>query len=349
MFDLTRLKRLATAGLLAVLSLLLSAQPGPFRPFALPSSRSTHVIFNRFMTLPPFTARVPEAGQWVFAPSLELSQNMVNAWLVQDDSRELRSYFDYEVLAFELPVEVGLGDGWLAGIDAQFNFYSGGLLDGTIQAFHGLFGFPNNSRELIPDGRILIDMDPVNQPGFHAATPVAALADPVAFVGWGGYPAPRLGMSLLGLLAIPLGLGEGLAGTTSVQFGLALAADWWPADWLSVHAQLGGVLPAESLAGAGPLPMLQARLSLVGNLDFPWLPYLDFRLHSSPVLGGILVDGQDYFNLPNSDIHFGLLFCPEPARGAGSHTGFAVQEDPFSHNGADVGFQSASALATPAR
>jgi hypothetical protein len=192
-------------------------------------------------------------------------------------------------------------------------------------------------------------MDPLNQPGFHLAVPMAAVADPVLFVGWGGFPDQRLGLSALGLFAVPLGLGQGLAGSSSVQFGVSVAADWWPADWLAVHAQFGGVLPMESLTAGGPLPMLQARLSLVGNLDFPWLPYLDCRLHSSPVRSGVLVGGYDYFNQPNADIHVGLLFCPSPARGAGGQAGFVVQEDPFSHNAADVGFQSSLVFAVPAR
>lgn len=317
-----------------------------FQPYALPSTRSTLVIFNRFMSLPPFTARVPEAGAWVLAPSLELSQVLINGLFSQGDNVELRSFFDYEVLALELPVTLGLGAGWCLGVDLQLDWFSGGFLDAPIRTFHTWFGFPNNSRGTIPDNRVSIAFEGLNGISFHKDAPVLALADPVFFLGWGAIRQADFKLAFLSQLAVPLGLGAGLVGATGPQLGLMLSIDWWPAAWLGLHGQAGGILPLESReSGANPVPIVQVHLSVVGNFDFRFLPYIDIRLATSPARSLADYQGWDFFSLPNADLRIGLLLSLPGDRTDGGHLGISLQEDPFSHNSADVGFQASAAFA----
>jgi hypothetical protein len=251
---------------------------------------------------------------------------------------------DYETLSLSLPVLVGLGQGWSIGGQLKFVRLWGGFMDPLIETFHGWFNFPNNAREQLPDNRVCIDLDTANGYSYHLNEARWLAADPVFVLGYSPWQAADGALQLIGQLSLPLSRGAGITGSPLPVLGLGLYGDWWPANWLGIHSAAGVILPAEALQARGPLPMYQARLALIGNFGGDVLPFVEFTFQSSPIQSGLMDAAGDYFARPNSDLYFGIVIAGPDARKAGNFGAVTIQEDPFTHNSADVSFQGTGAF-----
>ena len=315
-----------------------------FAPLALPSSRSSLVIFNQFLTLPPYSARLPLAGEWFLSPDIELSNVLLNAWVDSSASSYVDSLFDYETLSLELPVRWGLGEGWALGLDLQAGYLSGGFMDVFINTWHGWFGFPNNFREALPPNRVRVSLETNSGIDYHFDTARWFLADPLVSLVWGPVQERRFKLALQLTGSLPLGLGNELAGRPWPQIATGLNTDWWLFDWLGLHAQAGFILPIEVFWTPNMHPMGQLRLSIIINPGWDIMPFLDFNLHTSPVETDLFEGSTDYFGLPNTDLRFGIIICAGPGRGLGEYGALTIQEDPFTHNSSDVSLQAGGAF-----
>ncbi len=323
------------------------AQEAAFYPLGLPSSRSLSPVFNRYASLPPFTARQPARGELFLVPTLELSQVMLASWKVQPDGSEiLESDLDFEALSLELPVSWGLTDGISLELDLQVQYIWGGFLDGIIEGFHGLFGFPNGGREEVPAGQVVVDVDTRNGYSLKLEGPALLVSDPVLGAAFRLVRTPFLGLTGRAMAAVPLGLGKGLAGNGLPQLGAGVYADLRPAGGLSIHAMAGGVLPLESFGWTGPrpYPLFQARASVLARLGRVALLFVDLNFRTSPTRGYILDGGKDLFGQPNADLLVGLVFSGPAARREGRFGSFSVQEDPITHNASDIRFLASGAF-----
>lgn len=334
----------ASAFLAAVLSAAArgdTPRPPAFEPIGLPSSRSSSPVFNRFAWLPPFTAAQPRSGEWFIVPTLSISQAMIASLLVDGEGAEIPVVnVDYETISFELPLSFGLGGSVSLEADFQAQYLWGGLLDGPIQLFHELFGFPNGGRELFAADQVNIAVPTKNGFDYRAYRSAFLVSDPVFGAAFRLLRTPSLALTGRIVAAVPLGLGDGLAGTELPQFGAGLYADWKTPSGVVVNGLLGGMLPLESLIGdeRRPYPTLQVRLSSAVPLSRGLLLFLDLNLKSSPVGGYVYAGDIDFFALPNADLFVGLVFAGPEKRDSGSYGAFSVQEDPISHNSADIGF-----------
>lgn len=119
--------------------------------------------------------------------SLVTSLNWANVWVY--DAQRLR--MDEEVWVLSQAVEYTFDDRLAASLMAPFRYRNGGVMDGTIERFHGLIGLGNAGRERYPRGDLRVDA--IREDGT-----VLTLADE-RDTGWlGGAPVLSLRWGLTG-------------------------------------------------------------------------------------------------------------------------------------------------------
>lgn len=326
------------------------SQPAPaeaFSPIGLPSSRSPLPVFNRFMSLPPFTARVPGRGEWFIAPTAEIAQTMIGYWDgAAGGSAEPKAAADFESLSLELPAAYGISGRTSIVLDVQALYLWGGLLDGTIEGFHGLFGFLNGGREYFDRNQVEIDIPTRNGFRLGADRPVLLISDPVLGAAFRLRESRRLTATGRLFAALPLGLGKGLAGSDLPQLGAGAYADWRAGPRFTATGSAGAVLPFESFgwSGTNPHPTAQARLSALIEIMGGLFLFADFNLRTSPIRAYVVDGDRDFFALPNLDLLVGFLFSGGKDRADGTYASFAVREDSFGNNASDIGFMAAAAF-----
>ena len=174
---------------------------------------------------------------------------------------------------------------------------------------------------------------------FRRSTPAFLLAYPQFHVATRLVESGAFDLTFRRALKVPAGLGAGIAGTPGFQTSAGLYADTIVFSRLRLLGTLGGILPFESFLSPGPKPMVAGRLSLVLETGKPVSPFIDFSFNSSPVETGMITSKNgfvyDYFGIPEADLRFGIVW----ETGRDHYLAFAVQEDPFSNNSADVSFQ----------
>jgi len=265
---------------------------------------------------------------------------MITSIVNEDGTDVMKANLDYETISLEAPISYGLTDGVSLELDLQIQYIWGGFLDGIIDGFHGLFGFPNNSRKDIEFGNVTIDVDTKNGYSLKLSEPALLVSDPVFGAAFRMVRVPRFDVTGRVIGTLPLGLGRGLAGTSLPQLGAGVYIDWRPVSRISAHALLAGVLPLESIGWteARPFPMAHARLSALVELSRRVFLFVDFNFKSSPIRGTVYDGDVDFFHQPNADLLVGFVVSGRKARSDGRFGAFSVQEDPFSHNSSDIRF-----------
>lgn len=81
--------------------------------------------------------------------------DIANNYATDSTSRE-NILLDGESYRFTLEGRYGIGHGVELGLEIPYVVYGGGFLDGTIDAWHKAFGFPEGGRNLAPRNRLLI-------------------------------------------------------------------------------------------------------------------------------------------------------------------------------------------------
>ncbi|MFA6507762.1 MAG: DUF3187 family protein, partial [Treponemataceae bacterium] len=226
-----------------------------FQPIGLPSSRSSSPVFNRYASLPPFTAAQPEKGEWFCIPTLEFSQGMTAAYIYDANGFEIpATILDYETLSLELPVSYGLTDMISLEMDLQFQYLWGGKLDALVEAFHGLFGFLNGGREIFNRDRLEITIPTLSGFDLRAASPALLVSDPLLGVALRLVKTDQTALTGRIFTALPLGLGAGLYGAELPQLGSGLYFCWTPHPRFGINASVGGILPLESFGWTASHP-----------------------------------------------------------------------------------------------
>jgi len=313
----------------------------PFQPIGLPSSRSSSPVFNRYASLPPFTAVQPEKGEWFCIPTLEFSQGMTAAFIYDADGFQIpATMLDYETLSLELPLSYGLTDTISLEMDLQFQYLWGGKLDAVIESFHGLFGFLNGGREIFNRDRLEINIPTLSGFDLRAASPSFLVSDPIFGVALGLVKTNQTALTGRIFTAVPLGLGAGLSGAELPQIGSGLYLSWTPLPRFGVNASLGGILPLESFGwtASHPFPMAQARLSVLAEAIPGLFLFIDLNFHSSPIRTDFIYSDTDLFAVPNADLLIGFLFTGRSDNRSGRYGSFTFQEDPITHNASDITF-----------
>jgi hypothetical protein len=85
---------------------------------------------------------------------LRLTLDLANTYITDENARE-QIVLDGESLRLTFSGRYGIGRKADLGIDVPFWVAGGGFLDGFIEGYHSIFGFPNGGRELAPRNRLL--------------------------------------------------------------------------------------------------------------------------------------------------------------------------------------------------
>ena len=307
--------------------------------FGLPPTKTGFPVFSRFASLPSFNAQTPGKGSFHLLPEVAVSQVMTSGWNFDSGEPVLMRYFDFETWSVDLAVEYGVTDRLAIGGDLRAVYLSGGVMDGLIDFYHGLFGFPDMGRPKFPRDEVVLDLDTNNGFSFRRSVPALLLADPQFHAAARIVEGGAFDLTFRLALNVPAGLGAGITGTQAFQAAAGLYADTTVFSRLRLWSALGGVLPFESFLSPGPKPMLSARLSVLLETGKPVSPFVDFSFTGSPVGTNLLTlkNGfiYDFFGIPEADMRFGFVW----ETGGDRCLAFAVQEDPFSSNSADVSFQ----------
>jgi hypothetical protein len=120
-------------------------------------SRDEFLLAQSTLSLPPIAARVLPAG----TTEVRVDGDWGNDFGIEADPGRERAdllYFvDGEHRTASVAVRRGLGRGWSAGVRVPVHWRGGGWLDGVIDPFHDLFGFPDSGRPLYPRGRLRVE------------------------------------------------------------------------------------------------------------------------------------------------------------------------------------------------
>jgi hypothetical protein len=307
--------------------------------FGLPPAKTGYPVFARFASLPSFNAQTPEKGSFHLLPEFAVSQVMTSGWSFDTGEATLIRYFDCETWSVDLAAEYGITDRVAIGGDLRAVFLSGGVMDGLIDFYHGLFGFPDMGRSKFPRNEVVLALDTNNGFSFRRSEASLLLADPQFHAAARIVESRAFDLTFRLALNVPAGLGAGITGTQGFQTSAGLYADALVFSRLRLWSALGGILPFESFLSPGPRPMVSARLSVLLETGKAVSPFVDFSLKGSPVETGLLTVKNgfiyDFFGIPEADMRFGFVW----ETGGGRYLAFAVQEDPFSSNSADVSFQ----------
>lgn|GEM_PF-498847 len=118
-------------------------EPFPFRNQGVPALL--------FLPFEPASAHTLQSGEFRFRLDFSYS----SLFSVEGTQENLVD-FDMELLEVGLGLDYGVTSRLQLGVHAPFRHYYGGFLDGFIESFHDVFGFPNAGRE--KTGRNLVRM-----------------------------------------------------------------------------------------------------------------------------------------------------------------------------------------------
>ncbi len=231
-------------------------------------------------------ARVMSAGSTEVIASIDMASH-----LRASRSGAERILLDGETYRQGLALRHGLGDGWEYLLDISAVAHSGGIFDGFIESWHGVFGLPQGGRESAPRDRLALFYADEGGTRFGVDRSVYSLGNASLGLGYALLSSPLAndGLALRAVLTLPTGDEEKLAGSGGFS-----ASAW---------AETSGALPGSedsrrwlyaatlgALAGEAPedLVAIGGRFIVFGRLGVTWRAVDDLHLtvqvdvHSSP-------------------------------------------------------------------
>jgi hypothetical protein len=149
-------RRPALAAVLAAIAALPGAAHGGDRRGPI-ESREEWLLVQPLLNLPACSPDPLPAGR----TEVRLDGDWGNdfSWEAGPGGRavDLRYLVDGEHRTAALSVRRGMGDRWSIGLRAPVHWRGGGFLDGIIDPFHRVFGFPDNGRPLFPEDRLRVE------------------------------------------------------------------------------------------------------------------------------------------------------------------------------------------------
>lgn len=97
------------------------------------------------------SAELPAAGETRVDLLLEVASQFT-----QDSEQGEDTILDAETTTVVLALERGLSEDWTLGVELPWVRHGGGVLDGTIDAYHDRFGFSDGGRSDAPQDRVLL-------------------------------------------------------------------------------------------------------------------------------------------------------------------------------------------------
>ncbi|GHV77428.1 hypothetical protein AGMMS49942_22490 [Spirochaetia bacterium] len=215
-----------------------------------------------------------------------------------------------------------------AGMDIRLIAYYNGFLDPLVEGFHRTFGFLNGGREFFLQNQLYINMPNDNGIRFFLNEEVVSFGDIDLWAKWTFFEIPRISLAFLGAFKIPSGSLKALSGSGYPDMGLGILSDIRVWRFLTLYAQAGGVLPFNMKSN----PMFNG---LVGVEIHPWHVFslnLQMNIKTSPL------SGNAYYSRPQTNLLVGFTVRTPPGSRQDFSWQFYLEEDPFTHQGADITF-----------
>jgi hypothetical protein len=190
----------------------------------------------------PTAARLPRAGELEYAFSLDIT-NTLNI----ESSTGETLYVDYEAYIFTLGGVYGLNDDWALKLDAPFIYRSGGVFDHAIDEWHKFFNLPRNGRPDVEDDQFRTLYANTLATTSNLASSQSGIGDSQLGLGRKLVQTPQHAVSLWASIDIPLGDVNSLTGNDDLDYSLWLAGASKIGELSFVDANLGVVLPGDSV------------------------------------------------------------------------------------------------------
>ena len=208
-----------------------------------------------------------EPGRTELGLNAVLSSNYTK----NDNAREA-IILDGETTRFTVKVRHGLAPRFEIGVKIPYITQSGGVLDGSIESYHGAFGFPQGGRDLAPRNRLLYyyRRDGVDRVRVDASG--SGVGDLALTGAWQLYrqgDSEKTAVALNISLKLPTGDSDQLLGSGSTDIALRLTggseAKFEFGKWTTYGA--AGML---YLTEGKVLPDQQKKLIAFGSLGLGW-------------------------------------------------------------------------------
>lgn len=270
--------------------------------------------------------------------NINLSQYFVQEMVVEYQvGSGLERLLDYEGYVLEPTVSYNISDSIEIGLTTRFHFYYGGIYDSVVEAFHGLFNFPNGGRSYYPQDEVYISFHTDSGIDFSLDSSKAAWGESDLFGKWSFFSRSYMDLALFAALKIPTGKMASISGSGYMDIAFAILSDFHITSWLSLYIQNGIILPGQLFFNdrTSPVPMY----SLLTSIEFILSPVFSlvtqFRLVTSPYNTGSVIredtSSSLIFHKPMTNIMVGLVMDVSDFR-----LQFYFEEDPFTNNGADL-------------
>ncbi|MBT8115791.1 MAG: DUF3187 family protein [Arenicella sp.] len=190
----------------------------------------------------PTAARLPRTAELKYAFSLDIT-NTLNTESLAGETL----YVDYEAYVFTLGGIHGLNERWALKLDAPFIYRSGGMFDHAIDEWHKFFNLPRSGRPDVEDNQFSTFYSNTLATTSNTGSSQSGIGDAQLGLGRSLYRTPQYALSLWASVDLPVGDANSLTGNDDLDYSLWLAGAGKIGELSSVDANLGAVLPGDSV------------------------------------------------------------------------------------------------------
>lgn len=196
-------------------------------------------------------------------------------------------YLDAEVYRTAIAIEHGVRDGLQIGATWQWLSFIGGTFDGLIEGFHDAFNFEQGGRAGVPRGAYTTYVRSNGVEVFNDTPPGSGAGDVVlrAKLKLRGGPERSL-VSLQASLKLPLGDGDELFSSGSVDAGVQLLGGYYLTDQFRINYSLGVLrLGRWDLFGLPSQTLLSGMVGLASGISHTSSVIAQLTVSESPFAG----------------------------------------------------------------
>ncbi len=222
-----------------LLSLILSVPAANAEPFQTREQNPFTLVYGQPLPTP---ARIPTAGKLNYTASLDVA-NTVNIEVKGSESL----YVDFESYQLSLGGVYSLNDKWALKLDVPFIYRGSGVFDHAIDEWHELLGLPEGDRPLVAEDQFNIFYDANGITSYNLSSSKSGIADSQLGIGYSLHQDEQSALSIWASIDMPTGDNTRLTGNDDFDYAFWLAGSYNLGDRSSAYANLGAVLPGDSV------------------------------------------------------------------------------------------------------